>query len=199
MPANNAAPPGGQVGVKIAPPLKVNPTATAGTANISSAPVDKAVFDKSKAVALPGAEEIAARNKAAAASPSNLEAINPETLTSSPEDKKQSIEKAKEVSKQQQAEHLYVPVSALQSGTATPAATQEEVTPEAGATEKHRGSDVVEAPKEDIKKVEGETSLREEEEEGVSKGVADLNVGEDTKTQEQDPKDSEAASASVQD
>ena len=220
VPANNAAPPGGQTGVNIAPPLKVNPTATQGTSKVTAAaPVKKApqpVFDKTKAVALPGAEEMAARNKEKSAAatadaktptPSSLEAINPETLTSSPDEKKQSIEKAKDVAEEEKKKDDPVAATTESATESTTADSKDgETAPESSdsvsAKEKHRGSDIIEAPKEEIKKVESETSLQEEDEESataVSKGVADLTVGEDQKTQEQSAKEPEAASASVQD
>lgn len=211
VPANNAAPAGGQTGVNIAPPLSVNPTATQGTAKVSQPPVNKApppLLDDSKArpIALPGAAEIAARNQPT--SPSNFEAINAETMTSSPEDKKQSIEQAKEKLNAPAAgvDHLSAPASRLQSGTATPAQTEEPSsdTPKT-ATEKHRGSDIIEAPSEEIKKIETENSLKEEDgEEGdtlaATKGVEGLKVGDETaKPQEQSAKEGADAGKTVED
>ncbi|KAK4507876.1 hypothetical protein PRZ48_001611 [Zasmidium cellare] len=213
VPANNAAPAGGQTGVNVAPPLSVNPTATQGTAKVSQAPVNKApapLLDETKAkpIALPGAAEIAARNKPT--SPSTFEAINAETMTSSPEDKKQSIEQAKDKldapATTAGVDHLSAPASRLQSGTATPAQT-EEASSDAPktATEKHRGSDVVEAPSEEIKKIESENSLKEEDGEdgdtlAATRGVEGLKVGDETaKPQEQSAKEEADATKKVED
>lgn len=215
VPANNAAPAGGQTGVNIAPPLSVNPTATQGTAKVSQPAVSKApkpLLDESKMkpIALPGAEEIAARNKAT--SPSNFEAINAETMTSSPDEKKQSIEQTKESLAAPAAgvDHLSAPASRLQSGTGTPAQVEEppaeaEAEAPAKAHEKHRGSDIVEAPSEEIKKIESENSLKEEagedeDEVAATKGVEGLKVGEETaKPQEESAKDGADATKTVED
>lgn len=147
MPENNAAPPGGQVGVNIAPPLPISTTATGGTAKISqpsTSGVNKApapVLDDSKQrpIALPGAAEIAARNsKPVAATTSEGEGEQksstiddppkPETMSSAPVDKEASLNAAKEAMKSQghkNIEHLSAPASRLQSGTATPAEVEE--------------------------------------------------------------------------
>ncbi|KAK4636768.1 uncharacterized protein CLAFUR5_00851 [Fulvia fulva] len=167
VPAHNAAvPAGSQVGVQIAATLNTKPS-IGGSASKSPV-VNKApqpTFDKTKAIALPGAAEIAERNKAkaeaakaeAAKSPSQLEAINPETLASSPEDKKeQHMEKAKDIGKSHpNLDHLSAPASRIQSGTATPA--QQEgmsegvlpLTQATKATEKSEDSKTVEDTKND--------------------------------------------------
>lgn len=219
VPANNAAPAGGQIGVNIAPPLSVNPTATQGTAKVSQPPVSKAPVSKApppllddskmRPIALPGAAEIAARNKKPTSS-SNLEAINAETMTSSPEDKKSSIEEASKANLNAPAaatniDHLSAPASRLHSGTATPAQTEEPSGEAPKAAEKHRGSDVVEAPSEEIKKIESETSLKEEEvedpdESAATKGVEGLKVADETaKPQEESAKEAEDATKTVED
>lgn len=218
VPANNAAPAGGQTGVNIAPPLSVNSTATQGSAKVSQPPVSKApppLLDESKMkpIALPGAEEIAARNKKPT-SPSTFEAINAETKTSSPEDKKSSIEEAGKEKLNAPAaaaaaniDHLSAPASRLHSGTATPAQTEEPSGEASKATEKHRGSDIVEAPSEEIKKIESEMSLKEEEDEGeytdemaATKGVEGLKVADETaKPQEESVKEAEDATKTVED
>lgn len=215
VPANNAAPAGGQTGVNIAPPLSVNPTATQGSAKVSQPPVSKApppLLDDSKMrpIALPGAEEIAARNKQPT-SPSNFEAINAETMTSSPEDKKSSIEEASTAKLNAPAaataniDHLSAPASRLHSGTATPAQTEEPSSEASKPTEKHRGSDIVEAPSEEVKKIESETSLKEEEGEdadelAATKGVEGLKVADETaKPQEENAKEVDDATKTVED
>ncbi|EME49949.1 hypothetical protein DOTSEDRAFT_68688 [Dothistroma septosporum NZE10] len=127
VPAHNAAvPAGGQIGVQIAATLNSGEPTVGGT--VSKTPINKAprpTFDKTKAIALPGAAEVAARNKAkteATNSPSQLEAINAETLTSSPEAKKEHIEEVKDVGKTHpNLDHLSAPASRIQSGTSTPA------------------------------------------------------------------------------
>lgn len=201
VPANNAAPAGSQVGVNIAPPLSVNPTATGGTTNVTAPPVGNAPPEtqKSRGIPLPGAEEIAARNQAA--SPSTLDALNPETLTSSPQDKKDSIEKAKEVSKHHPSlDHLSAPASRIQSGTATPAQTEQEQEP-APDSKQHRGSDVVQASAEEIMQVESKNALKEEEGEtdAATKGVEDMKVGDGGLPQEQAAKEPALAATSVED
>lgn len=199
--------------MNIAPPLSGNPTATQSTAKASQPPVSKApppLLDDSKMrpIALPGAEEIAARNQKPT-SPSNFEAINAETKTSSPEDKKSSIEEASKEKLNAPAaaniDHLSAPASRLQSGTATPAQSEEPSSEAPKTAEKHRGSDVVEAPSEEIKKIESETSLKEEEGEdgdelAATKGVEGLKVADETaKPQEEGAKEAEDATKTVED
>lgn len=217
VPANNAAPPGGQVGVNIAPPsLPINPTATQGTTFLKQPPVNKAPqpgFDKSKAIKLPGAEEIAARNNkektattaTISSPPSNLEAINLETLTSSPEDKKQSIEKAKEAAaaKETETDTTAAPVSETESFVAkeqtepvkqaekevqevesaaksTPAVHFAEEPKKETTTPAEKQPEVqsekAEPSKDEAQKPKEEDKETEAETEAVTKSVADLKV-----------------------
>ncbi|KAK5117693.1 hypothetical protein LTR62_005116 [Meristemomyces frigidus] len=162
VPEGNAAPPGGQVGINIAPlrPLPVKTTSTAGTAKLSQPPSSKAPstgLDETKSrampVALPGAAEIAARSskvakdedksegkdKDEATAASAIDAPpNPETMNSAAVDKEASLNAAKEAMKGQKAgvEHLSAPASRLHSGTATPAEGEgESVSTAAGSNE----------------------------------------------------------------
>ena len=87
---------------------------------------------------------------------------------------------------------------------ATPAQVEKEE-PAAPAVEKHRGSDIVEAPSDEIKKIESETSLKEEDNEDeatmeATEGVEGLKVADETaKPQEQSAGGGEAAGESVED
>ena len=203
-----------KTGVSTAPPIPINPTATQGTTKISmpSSVTNKAPqpgVDESKFRALPGAAEIAARNKpapasAAATSPEQKEGKSvvdenapptaAESMTSAPQEKEESINAAKKILGEEGGgrrgvEHLSAPPSAMQSGTATPAEPAEKENVEEnegglgvpggdeGDEEKqtHRGSEVKEAPKEEVKKVESENSLveaAEEADEGKDVAVA---------------------------
>lgn len=117
MPAHNKAPAGGQTGVNIAPPLSVNPTATGGTTKVTQPPATAA--SKNPQVALPGAAEIAAKNKPQAAGSAGVldEPPKAETMTSAPAEKDQSVKDSKSA----HVAHLSAPASAIPSGTATPA------------------------------------------------------------------------------
>lgn len=175
-------------GVNIAPPIPVNPTATQGTANVSQPPpiVNKAPqpgLDESKYRALPGAAEIAARNKPTPEQQEGKSVVDDEnappkaaeSMTSAPAEKEESINAAKKLLGAQQqtsgsgVDHLSAPASALQSGTATPdpepAETLGDAPPEETLT--HRGSEVKDVPTDEIKKVESETALAEATEEDV--------------------------------
>lgn len=105
-------------------------------------------------------------------------------------------------------DHLSVPASAIQSGTATPAeavAVGGKEKEESKADTTHQGSDVVEAPVEEVKKVESETAISEkpaaEEEDvgSVAKGVEGMQVGEGKTVAEQGAKKGEDAVKSVED
>lgn len=188
VPASNAAPPGGQTGVNIAPPLPVNPTATGGSAKISQAGpagMNKApspLVDSSKMRALPGAAEIAAKNKPQPTSTSNPidEPPKVETMSSAPADKEQNISEAKEAPKHNPAhDHLSAPASAIQSGTATPASE----------------------PASDSTEADSEAASQEAagEEDSAAKGIQGLQVGEGAKVQQQSAKEGGDAGKSVED
>lgn len=201
VPASDAAPAGGQVGVQIAPPISHNVESASATSKpvaVNKAPEQKK-FDSTQAVKLPGADEIAARNKAT--SPSTREALSPETKTSSPLDSKVKAEESSQEAVKSHAalDHLSAPASRIHSGTATPTKS-DDATSEARSKESHRGSDIVEAPAEEIKKIESQNSLKEEDEEDTEavKGISELKVDEE-KTQEQPAKDAAAAEKSVGD
>lgn len=188
--------------MQTAPPLSHN--ASPSPASTSSAPVNKKPepsFDKSKGIALPGAAEIAARNKPQ--SPTNIEAINVETHTSSPEDKKSSIEAVKDIKSSHPAlDHLSAPASRIQSGTVTPAQVEE--VPASEEKQKHRGSDILAADAEKVKEIEKSNSLEEDPNEDAEdteavKGVSDLKVEDEKPTQEQAAKEPDDASKTVAD
>lgn len=192
-----------------APPLPIKPTATAGTAKIAP---PKPGVDESKMRALPGAAEIAARNNPLPiSSPEN--AVKPESMGSAPADKEKSIAAAKAAAEKKGVEHLSAPPSAIPSGAATPkeedAALSNEQAADAvvssgdGTVEaRHRGSDVVAAPGEEVKKVESANAIAEDdgdEDESVAKGVEGTQVGEGTKVAEQSAKEPDDAGKSVED
>lgn len=170
-------------------------------------------------MALPGAAEIAARNNPLPKS-SPEDAVKPETMTTAPAEKEKSIgaatdskydhlsapasaivsgtatpaEKKEEESgttaDKGKYDHLSVPASAIQSGTATPA---EAVAPTSQAA-------AVDAPSEEVKKVEGETRIAEEPNvESAAKGVEGMQVGEGKMVGEQEAKKPEDATKSVED
>ena len=201
MPANNAATP--------APLLPVSPTATGGTANISQthgggvSKGPKPGVDESKMRPVPGASEVAAQYKPAV--PSSLAAsenAQPETDTSAPNEKLQSINLAKRLAlDEKDLDHLSAPPSQIHSGTASPAPELAEGIGSDSAAKSHRGSEVTEAPPEEIKKVESETAIPEAEDEGEStaKDVQGEQVGEGKTVQEQSAKEPDDATKSVED
>ncbi|KAK4560795.1 hypothetical protein LTR86_005375 [Recurvomyces mirabilis] len=236
VPANNAAPPGGQVGVNIAPPLSINPTASAGTAKLSqpsTTSVNKSpapVLDDSKQrpIPLPGAAEIAARNRKDVPSTTSTsepaakdggegggevdvktssitDPPKPETISSAPVDKESSLNAAKEAMKSQQGhrniEHLSAPASRLHSGTATPAEAEAEGTEE--EEEDKAAETEAEAVTATSESKAGEVADKPvEEEEGketTSKAVEPVQSHEAEKTQQQGAKDGEEATKSVED
>lgn len=147
------------------------------------------LLDTSNMIALPGAAEIAERNKGK--SPPILKPADEpgkaETMNSAPAEKHTSINFAQEkMAKDHPAvDHLSAPASAVHSGAASPdlkpetkAETELEPAPSApaeteAATRKHRGSDVREAPIEEIKKIESESALHEEDEDEETKEVTE--------------------------
>jgi hypothetical protein len=140
---------------------------------------------------LPGAAEIAARNKPQATSNPSEESPAEETTSIAPVEKEAaSINPAKALLKDDHPglDHLSAPPSAMQSGTTSPQPEAAET--EATATESaiddakttsstegvateapprrgsmHRGSEVHEASVEEIRKIEKENALKEEDEE----------------------------------
>lgn len=225
-----------KTGVNIAPPIPVNPTATSGTTNISQPAVSKAPAtsaDENKRVALPGAAEIAARYKPTPEQKDGKSVIDEnappkatETMSSAPAEKEESINAAKRLLKEEQTqgvEHLSAPPSAMQSGTATPdPEPAEKLATSSGNGEEggkltHGGSEVKDAPVDEVKKVESENSLAEaaEEEAGgekkakaeaekpeASAAVEASDAGEGKvaeKVKEQSAKDPEDAGKSVGD
>ncbi|KAI5369418.1 Putative SH3-binding, glutamic acid-rich protein [Septoria linicola] len=254
VPANNAAPKGGQVGVQTAPPLSHNVSA-AGAPSSKATTVSKApqqTAGSSKGIALPGAAEIAALNK----KPTTTGQTADVSKTASSAAPSAASVKFKDELKQSQpaVDHLSAPASRIQSGTATPVTTEEKtvdtpvaaaqstaekpvekveqekpsieaekeksaddatlVKPVGGAAEektaneevkeklvegadkeKHRGSDIVEAPSEEIKKVETQNQLVEEDEEDAKDTTAQtttdlkaLNVDEQETTEAKESK-----------
>lgn len=162
--------------MQTAPPLNHNvsvPDAASSKATASK-PSPPPAVSRAQGIALPGAAEIAAR-KAKSTTP--LQAVNVETRAAGTTEPKPEADKSKESSAAHPAiDHLSAPASRIQSGTVTPVVSEEkkepaEISPAqepadaAAATEKHRGSDVVEASVEDIKKIESENSITESKEE----------------------------------
>ena len=203
--------------------MNIRPTGSAnprpgggiGTAAVNKAP--QPILDPSKIRPLPGAAEIAAKNKQQHSSPID-EPPKPETMSSAPAEKGQSINAAKEITKHHPSEdHLSAPASAIPSGTASPqpepeapaaaaAQSSEEMRRTSSTTsseKRHRGSEVIEAPVDEIKRIESESALKEEDEDGEeTKATEDLsNVklsgGEDVA--EQEAKKAEDAAKSVED
>ena len=179
VPASNAPPAGGVQGVSIRPvdPDKSRTKSPEFDPKPSESMGPSPLLDKSNMFALPGAAEIAEMNKAKSTSPPIDELAKVETVSSPPEEKRQSINFAKEkIAKEHPGvDHLSAPASAVQSGTATPEPEEEAAVAEAAPIEpvkaqplserKHRGSDVRDAPPEEIKRIESESALHEEDEE----------------------------------
>jgi hypothetical protein len=222
-------------GVNIRPPEATSPRQTLGAVGSSSSPsankAPKPLLDESKMRPLPGAAEIAARNKPQPTSNSTEEPATAETASSAPAEKDAaSMNAAKALLKDDHPglDHLSAPPSAMQSGTASPqpeaAETEATATESAiddakntGSTEgvateasprrgsMHRGSEVHEASVEEIRKIEKENALKEEDEEdvddaaGIAKKVKSLEVGDAEKVQEQSAKEADDATKSVQD
>ncbi|KAF2716363.1 hypothetical protein K431DRAFT_235531 [Polychaeton citri CBS 116435] len=200
VPAHNVSAP--------APSQLAKPSATGGGAAVSE---KGDTTPAQQRIALPGAAEIAARNKPAATSSSTpaasttsgSEATKPEPSTSVPSEKPRAVKIAGEPSRE---EHLSAPPSALQSGTATPAepaadaklATLSSIPKSVKA--EHQGSELHEAPQHVVKEVEKDTSTSEEPEiKSVTKGVEELQVGSGATTQDQKAKDASVAGESVED
>lgn len=182
----------------------------AGQSGVNKAP--PVGLDSSKMRPLPGAEEIAARNKPLTASgPLDSEPAVQAATSPPPQEKEGILNAAKEVSKHHPSlDHLSAPASRIQSGTATPqpevaveesTKASEEGVGEAAPKRYHRGSEIKEVPNEEIKKVESGSALHEEddEEESTAKAVEGLQVGEGKDTQKQEAKEPEDAAKSVED
>ncbi|KAF2210851.1 hypothetical protein CERZMDRAFT_91066 [Cercospora zeae-maydis SCOH1-5] len=182
VPANNKAPPGGLIGVQTAPPLNHNvsvPAAASSKAASASKPSPPPAVGKAQAIALPGAAEIAARKTKSTTPP---EAVNVETRAAATVEPTPEAGKSKVTPPSDPAiDHLSAPASRIQSGTATPVGGEKEKetgasspaeapADTAAATEKHRGSDVVQASVDDIKKIESENTITEGKEEGQKEG-----------------------------
>ncbi|KAK3675547.1 hypothetical protein LTR78_004631 [Recurvomyces mirabilis] len=202
VPANNAAPPGGQVGVNIAPPLPINPTATAGTAKLSQPPsptgVKKSpapVLDDSKQrpipIPLPAAAEMAARNSKTV--PTSTPASEPAA--------KDGVMKSQQGHRN--IEHLSAPASRLHSGTATPAEAEgereEEEEVKGAKTGAETGAETTTATSESKDSKVTVKPVEEETKEMTSKSVEPVQSHEAEKTQQQSAKDGEEATKSVED
>ena len=210
MPENNAAPVGGRQGVNIRPldagsPPPSHADDTGSPPHPAASETASALIDGSSRIALPGAAEMAERNKSRSPSGKVDENEKPslEGILSPPKEKEDGVANAAKMSKQ--FDHLSAPASRIQSGAATPAepeapatsgAQQERKTsfelPEGAAVmtaeRRHRGSEVREMSAEDIKKFEDDNTLKEEDE------------GEEEKeTQKQDAKEPEDATKTVAD
>lgn len=208
VPANEEHPAGGRQGVSIRPLEAPSNTVLPGTESVSpptsAASPPLAAHDLGR-VALPGASEILERNKAKSPSTNPLEApIALESMNSAPADKETSINAAKEAFKHHSSlDHLSAPASQIQSGTTTPQSELATQAPESvdAASQQHRGSEVKEAPPEEIKRLESENALHEEadEDEEATKGLQGLKVGEGEQTQDQSAKQPDDAGKSVED
>lgn len=191
MPANNAPPSGGVQGVNIRPsqssPPRVSSAAGLNKPGISTSP--NPLIDESKMRPLPGAAEIAAKNKAQPTSNPIDEPPAPETISSAPAAKEESIDAAKEVTAEPAAE---------------PAVAPSEEVRERLSERRHRGSEVFDAPLDEIRRIENENALREEDEDEeevttATSGIASVKFNEGEKVQEQDAKEPADASKSVED
>ncbi len=125
MPANNNASSSGPKGVNIRPPEATSSRQVSGSLGAGALAGNKApkpMLDESKFRPLPGAAEIAAKNKPQEQAPAVDEPPKPETMSSAPADKQGSINAAKAILKDDHPglDHLSAPPSAMQSGTATP-------------------------------------------------------------------------------
>lgn len=197
----NIAPP-----IPIKPTATQGTTSISQPSPVSKAPI--ADVDENKPRPLPGAAEIEERNKKQQqqATPpeqagvksvvdENVPPRGVESMTSAPAEKEGSINAAKKLLGEEQGrgvDHLSAPPSAMQSGTATPdpepvestATTEKPAGLDAGDAEgqqklTHRGSEVKDAPSEEIKKIESENSLAEDAEEEVEpKEVKDVREKE---------------------
>lgn len=208
MPAS--APSGGRQGVNIRPLAPGSPPEVDSAADVphpAASETASALVDESSRIALPGAAEIAARNKAKSPSNSTAEAPGLEKITSAPAEKAESINAAKEVSQTHPSlDHLSAPASQLQSGAATPQtepATGPEIVAEAARSRTHRGSEVKDAPPEEIRRLESASALQEDPAEDAAEdavsGVGALKFEEPERTRKQDAKEAGDASKSVAD
>jgi hypothetical protein len=248
VPAHNApAPAGGPVGINTAPPLSHN-AGPAAQAKIAAE--EKKIADKGtdrERIALPGAAEIAAMQKAKAEEKAKRDE---EARMVAEEEKKAAEARAAEahasedkvVSEENSAGISIATDTTLEKKDDAPAGENNVTSPRlirfkgeqefplstATAEEKkkeHRGSQIIDAAPEEIRKIESETSLAEvegediedeEEEQATTKGVEGLKIAdvedkstakalaveeEDAaeKTQTQDAKDPEKAGKSVED
>ncbi|KAM3415518.1 hypothetical protein BST61_g9039 [Cercospora zeina] len=202
VPANNKAPPGGLVGVQTAPPLNHNVSVpAAASSNVKPSPPP--AVSRAQGIALPGAAEIAARKKK---SSPPLQAKIVETRAAATTEPVPEAGKAKEAPISHPAiDHLSAPASRIQSGTATPVEGEERKESDAGSpaqepadaaavTEKHRGSEVVEASADDIKKIESEISItegKEEEQKEENDAVEDVTADAQALTVDDKPTNEE--------
>ncbi|KAK1059966.1 hypothetical protein LTR33_013021 [Friedmanniomyces endolithicus] len=212
VPANNAAPPGGQTGISIAPPLPVNPTATGGTASIGLPPsglVSKGPtpgVDESKIRPLHGADESTDKSMSDNAGTTSVidEPPKPETMESSSADKEESISAAKQALKAQHPsiDHLSAPASRIHSGSATPAQQVEPATLSKTSGEAEEDKDEKKAGGEGkVEAGEAAGSTEAVDEKTASTGVQALQLGseEGTRTQEQSAIEGGDAGQSVED
>lgn len=203
VPASSTAPPGAHTGVSTAPPLSANVTAAQGP----QAKAPQSGFDKTKAVALPGAEEMAAIHKAkkadaaAKATPVSA-AAEPETSTETSDDKTSSTAE-KEESKEE-------PTAVESEPTKQEIKKEDEPSLEVVEGLRIKDDDVeskeveskADASAKDEAKVDAEVNpkLEPKDEAKVdAKGESKVDTKDDEKTQEQSAKDPAAAGQSVDD
>ena len=199
----------GRKGINIRPVEQGTNIALPGAESVSpptSASSPPPHVDSLKRVALPGAGEIAERNKPRALPGVLSEPSAVESMTTSPQAKEESINAVKAISQHHPSlDHLSAPGSRIQSGTATP--HSEPVTgepePAPAATRQHRGSEVKDALPEEIRKLESEHALHEQpgedDDEAVGHRTSSLRFAGDTKTQDQDAKQPDDAGKTVDD
>lgn len=218
MPATYTAPAGARQGVNIRPLAPGSPPEVENAGDMSQQHKDStayALVDESSRIALPGAAEIAARGNPR--SPSILAADNAlQKIRSDPSEaesseKAEPLNAAKEVSKSHPSlDHLSAPASRIQSGTASPqsepaAVPVEDVSdPIPTPARTHRGSEVKDAPPEEIKKLESASALQEDPiaedaADVTAKHVSHLTFKEPAETQEQHAKEPSDAAKSVAD
>lgn len=183
VPPSNTAPPGSHTGVSTAPPLSHN----VGAAQGSTVQTTQTGLDKTKAVALPGAEEMAAIHKAkkanelAAATPIPA-AVEPDALVSTSDNETKPTEKE-------------IP-QAIDTETAPQESNKEEDSPVKGV-EGLQMKDEEALSKGDEAHPKDEEAPPKKDEETHPKEPAEPKV--DVDTQEQDAKEPAAAGKSVED
>lgn len=207
-----ALPGAAEIAARNNPLPKSSPEDAAKPETMASAPAEKEKsIQAASAISDSKADHLSAPPSAipsGAATPAEKKEVDEDKKEESKDEAKTEDSKTTETDKAKY-EHLSVPASAIQSGTATPAVASEEtkVSEESKADAK-----VVDAPEEDVEKVEKDTKISEEpvkeateKKEGdedvaaVAEGVEGMQVGEGKTVGEQEAKKPEDAVKSVED